>query len=176
MLLISGFRKHRLLTTLCLAALAAMGMLTGCAKSDESANSFLSDLTRDMQSVENWLRANNQYDEYKTHPSGIIYKIIDKGDYSDTISLEEIPVVTYSRSVFPSTAVVESSPLPTSFDNRKLKDHIPGWQLGLQLISKGGRIKMFIPSRLAFANVGIPGRIPPNAILVCDVTLIDIRK
>lgn len=176
MLLFSGFRKLRSLTALCLAALAAIGTLSGCAKTDESANSFLSDLTRDMQSVESWLRANGQYDEYKTHPSGIIYKIIDNGDLSDTISLDEIPVVTYSRSVFPSANVVESSPLPTSFDNRKLKDHIPGWQIGLTLISKGGRIKMFIPSRLAFANVGIPGKIPPNAILVCDVTLIDIRK
>ncbi|WP_341840589.1 FKBP-type peptidyl-prolyl cis-trans isomerase [Chitinophaga caseinilytica] len=57
-----------------------------------------------------------------------------------------------------------------------MKDHIPGWRIGLPLISKGGRILMYIPARLAFANIGIPGRIPPNSILICDVTLIDIRK
>lgn len=176
MLLIKGFRPQRLLTALCLLVLTA-GIMQGCAKTDQSAeNSYFSEVTQEMNAVEKWLKDKNELEGFKRHAAGFGYKILNEGDYSDTISLNEIPMVTYTRSIWPSETPVESSPLPTSFDNRRLKDHIMGWQLGLPLITKGGRIKLYIPSRLAFGSVGIPGRIPPNAILICDITLIDIRK
>lgn len=177
MLLIKGlFRLHRLLPALCLLALSA-GLLTGCAKSsDRSAENWMADMVRETNAIRDYLKRTGQDAGTVIHPSGLIFKVIEKGDYSDTISLEEIPVVTFTRRLLGSDQIIESSPLPTSFDNRKLKDHILGWQYGLPQISKGGRIILYIPSALAFGNVGIPGKIPPNAILCCDITLIDIRK
>ncbi|WP_164714394.1 FKBP-type peptidyl-prolyl cis-trans isomerase [Chitinophaga rhizosphaerae] len=175
MLLIKGFRFRYVLAALCLVALA--GAMAGCAKESlEGQARFADDVSRDMETVRTWLIQHKKDSGTVLHPSGIIYKIMDEGDHSDTIGLEEIPVVTFTRRLFPTEQIVEAAPLPTSFDNRKLKDHIPGWRIGLPLISKGGRILMYIPARLAFANIGIPGIIPPNSILICDVTLIDIRK
>ncbi len=164
------------MTALCLLVLTA-GIMHGCAKTDQSAEtSYFRDVTQEMDAVEKWLIDSNQHAGFKRHAAGFGYKIENEGDQSETITLNSIPVVTYTRCIWPSQTPIESSPLPTSFDNRRLKDHIMGWQLGLPLITKGGRIKLYIPSRLAFGSVGIPGRIPPNAILICDITLIDIRK
>jgi FKBP-type peptidyl-prolyl cis-trans isomerase len=42
-------------------------------------------------------------------------------------------------------------------------------------VSKGGRIIMYIPSALGFGITGIPGIIPPNTILICDVTLVNFK-
>ncbi len=170
-----GIRLQRILLALCLLALPA-GMLTGCAKSEENPNAILEEAIRETDYIIKYLQDTKQDSGITLHPSGLVYKVLNKGYYTDTISLEEIPVVTFTRRLLGKEPVIESSPLPTSFDNRKLKDHIPGWQYGLPMISKGGRIQLFIPSRLAFGNVGIPGKIPPNAILFCDITLIDIRK
>ena len=61
---------------------------------------------------------------------------------------------------------------PTSFP---LNGVIPGWTEGLQLIGEGGKIKLFIPSKLGYGARGFPGAIPPFSTLVFDVELLDIK-
>ena len=54
---------------------------------------------------------------------------------------------------------------------------IPGFDEGLQLIGKGGKITMIIPSKLAYGPSGMPqGGISPYTPLVFDVELSDIKK
>jgi FKBP-type peptidyl-prolyl cis-trans isomerase FkpA len=54
---------------------------------------------------------------------------------------------------------------------------IPGFDEGLQLIGKGGKITMVIPSKLAYGQSGMPqGGISPYTPLVFDVELTDIKK
>ena len=50
---------------------------------------------------------------------------------------------------------------------------IAGWTEGLQKISKGGKIKLYVPPQLAYGDEGRPG-IPPGATLIFDIELIDI--
>ncbi len=49
---------------------------------------------------------------------------------------------------------------------------IPGWQLGIPLLKRGGKAKLFIPARLAYGSKG-NGKIPPNKVIIFDVELID---
>ncbi|MDR6784190.1 FKBP-type peptidyl-prolyl cis-trans isomerase FkpA [Pedobacter africanus] len=54
---------------------------------------------------------------------------------------------------------------------------IPGFDEGLQLIGKGGKITLIIPSNLAYGEGGMPqGGISPFSPLVFEVELTDIKK
>lgn len=53
---------------------------------------------------------------------------------------------------------------------------IPGWDEGIALMKKGGKAKLTIPPELAYGSAGAGGVIPPNATLLFDVELVDIRK
>ena len=52
---------------------------------------------------------------------------------------------------------------------------IPGWEEALQLVKKGGRYTFYIPSLYGYSDKGSGGRVPPNAILVFEMEVIDIK-
>lgn len=165
------FFHLQLLVACCVALL-----LSSCAKQDISPESFYDSINNDNKAILQYLKSKNQDSGAIYHPSGVVYKIIQPGNGRDTIKINSIPSVIYTRRLLGDDKVIESSlNLPTSFDNRPLKDHIAGWQIGLTLITKGGRIILYIPSYLAFGTVGVPPYIPGNSILVCDVTLVDFK-
>jgi FKBP-type peptidyl-prolyl cis-trans isomerase FkpA len=49
---------------------------------------------------------------------------------------------------------------------------IPGWQLGMPMMGIGDSATFYIPSGLAYGPAGVPGTIPPDAILIFDVQLL----
>jgi FKBP-type peptidyl-prolyl cis-trans isomerase len=64
----------------------------------------------------------------------------------------------------------ERSGKPAEFPLNKV---ISGWTEGLQKISKGGKIKLYVPPQLAYGDDGRPG-IPPGAVLIFDIELLDV--
>lgn len=52
---------------------------------------------------------------------------------------------------------------------------IAGFDEGVLTMKKGGKRRLFIPSELAYGNNGIPGVIPPDAMIVFEVELVDIK-
>lgn len=50
----------------------------------------------------------------------------------------------------------------------------PGWSEGVQLMPVGSKLRLWIPSALAYGERGAPGRIEPNALLIFDVELLEI--
>jgi peptidylprolyl isomerase len=57
---------------------------------------------------------------------------------------------------------------PAVFD---LETAIPGLQEGIQMMNVGGVYRFFIPPELAYGENGVAPVIPPNAVLIFDVTL-----
>ena len=52
---------------------------------------------------------------------------------------------------------------------------IPGWDEALQMMSKGGKARLVIPSAIAYGAQGAGGVIPPFATLVFEVELVNIE-
>lgn len=52
---------------------------------------------------------------------------------------------------------------------------IDGWERGIAGMKEGGVRQLVIPSRLAYGPDGSPGVIPPDATLVFEIELVDVR-
>jgi hypothetical protein len=150
-------------------------VLTGCSK-DEYSGDIMADSQNTLQQqnliIQEYIRMNSLNMERDF--SGMYYKIEDTGDPAEHMTLNSVPTIVYTRRNL-QDSLLDASFGDTNFDGRALKDHIVGWQIGLQKIGRGGRIFMIIPSPLAFGNVGVGNIIPANTILVCNVELVDFK-
>lgn len=53
---------------------------------------------------------------------------------------------------------------------------IAGWEQGLLGMKAGGKRKLVIPAALGYGASGVPGAIPPNAILIFEIELLKISN
>jgi FKBP-type peptidyl-prolyl cis-trans isomerase FkpA len=149
-------------------------LLTSCLKKDDSLTVL--DAQRNPNVEDSVIRGyliKNNIDAIKD-PSGLYYKILYAGDSLTIMKPTSIPTLIFSNTLMDGK-VVTTSFGPTDFERRQLKDHILGWQIGLQRISKGGRILLIIPPGLAFGPQGIGNLIPGNAVIVSNVELVDFK-
>ncbi len=106
-------------------------------------------------------------------PSGLRYEIIAPGTGAAPKPTDTVKV-NYTGALIDGT-VFDSSERQGKPMEFQLNSVIPGWTEGLQKISKGGKIKLFVPPSLGYGDDGRPG-IPPGSVLVFDVELLDISS
>lgn len=102
--------------------------------------------------------------------SGLFYEVLKEGSGAYP-TLESWVLVHYTGQLTNGKVFDSSVPRgePVRFD---LNAVIPGFQEGLQLINKGGKIRLYIPAALAYGNIEQPG-IPAGSLLIFDVELLD---
>lgn len=96
--------------------------------------------------------------------SGLYYVIIEAGN-SDHPSINSTVNVDYKGYYLNGVVFDENDNI-----EHGLSGFIQGWVEGLQLIGEGGKIKLIIPSNLAYGAIGSDS-IGPNEVLSFDITL-----
>ena len=109
---------------------------------------------------------------FTEHSSGILYEIIAPGS-GITPNSSNLIYVVYTGTLLNGT-VFDAKANPVDFNLSG--NLIEGWKIAIPLIKKGGRIKIVIPSALAYTCIGSSdGSIPPNSPLFFDITLTDVK-
>lgn len=121
-----------------------------------------------------FLEENAKRDGVITTESGLQYEVVTKGTGAKP-GAEDIVKVNYEGKLVDGK-VFDSSIQRGEPVEFAVNTVIPGWVEALQLMQVGEKIKLYIPSDLAYGASGVPPVIPPNSVLVFDVELLDIKK
>ena len=108
-----------------------------------------------------------------TLTSGLRYQVLKEGTGAKPSITDT--VVTHYHGTFLDGSVFDSSVdrgAPATFP---VNGVIRGWTEALQLMSVGSKWRLVIPPDLAYGKRGAGGLIPPNATLIFEVELLDIR-
>ncbi len=108
-----------------------------------------------------------------TLPSGLQYRIITEGKGKKPTATSTV-TTHYTGKLLDGTEFDSSFKRgqPASFPCNGV---IRGWSEALQLMSVGSKWELFIPADLAYGESGAGGVIPPNATLVFEIELLDVK-
>ena len=103
----------------------------------------------------------------------IYYKILKEGN-GDYVDVNDTITAFYKGSLLKDGSVFDSTKdKPATFPLKRL---IKGWQVAVPLIKVGGKIRMYIPSSMAYTIRSRSKAIPPNSVLMFDVEVVEIKK
>lgn len=123
------------------------------------------------KSGDDFLDKNKKKDGVITTESGLQYKIIEKG--IGAFPFENCNVIIHQRCTLLSGKIIADTYKDNEPDDVPIGELIEGYREGLMLMKKGGKSRLFIPPELAWGEKGTGNKIPPNAVLIFDVRLVD---
>ncbi|MBP8114899.1 MAG: FKBP-type peptidyl-prolyl cis-trans isomerase [Chitinophagaceae bacterium] len=113
----------------------------------------------------------NKTDATKSE-QGVYYSIMKEGTGRQVL-LTDTVTVFYKGYLFSDNAIFDQTKdKPISFPLNRL---IKGWQIGIPLCKVGGKIKLVIPSDIAYSIRTRSAKIPPNSILVFEIEVVDAK-
>ncbi len=146
---------------------------TGTSAADSGCKSEASNSVapaNEITALENYLGQNNIV--ATKHPRGFYYKIDSLGTGDFITTLCSTVKVLYKGSLTNGQVFDQTSGSARSFT---LSNLIQGWQTGIPLIKKNGKIKLYLPPSLGYGSKGTGG-IPGNAILIFEIELVDFSQ
>jgi len=120
-----------------------------------------------------FLEANGSKEGVTVLPSGLQYKIIQKGT-GRTPTIND-RVKTNYRGTF-----IDGTEFDSSYKRNKpvefpVKGVIKGWTEALQLMKEGGKWELYVPANLAYGEQDIRG-IPGNSTLIFEIELLEVLE
>ena len=123
---------------------------------------------------EAFLAENRKKEGVTTLPSGLQYMVLAEGKGKQ-------PKATDTVTVQYRGTLIDGSEFDSSYKRGQpatfaLNQVIKGWTEGVQLIKEGGKIRLFVPSELAYGERGAGAQIGPNSTLIFEVELVSIGQ
>jgi FKBP-type peptidyl-prolyl cis-trans isomerase FkpA len=110
--------------------------------------------------------------DVKQNAEAVYYTMMKEGT-GRPVSVNDTVTAFYKGYLFANDSVFDQTrDKPATFPLRRL---IRGWQIGVPLCRVGGKIKLVIPSDLAYTIRTRAAKIPPNSILVFEIEVVDVK-
>ncbi len=104
---------------------------------------------------------------------GVYYHILKEGT-GDYVSVNDTVTVFYKGSLLSDGSIFDQTKdKPATFPLKRL---IKGWQVAVPKCKVGGKIRIIIPSALAYMIRSRSKDIPPNSVLVFDIEVLSVKK
>ncbi|MFV3415381.1 FKBP-type peptidyl-prolyl cis-trans isomerase [Pseudomonas nitroreducens] len=126
-----------------------------------------------LEAGKKFLEENGKREGVVTTKSGLQYEVVKKADGPQP-KASDVVTVHYEGKLVDGT-VFDSSIQRGSPIDLPVGGVIPGWVEALQLMHVGEKIKLFIPSELAYGAQSPSPTIPANSVLVFDLELLAIK-
>jgi len=136
-------------------------------------NRMTKEANEHLAKAKEFLEKNKTEKDVKTTPSGLQYVVVSEGSGRSPKPTDRVKV-NYTGTLVDGKEFDSSGKMnkgqPVEF---ALSNVVKGWAEGLQLIKKGGKVKLFVPPELGYGPTTRPN-IPSNSVLVFDVELVDV--
>ena len=131
-------------------------------------------LKKDVATIDKYIVDNNILN-VKEDPSGLRYVVTAEPNPGGVKPLATSTItVRYVGKLMSSGVVFDQR--TTSAATFPLSGLIEGWIIGFQLLTKGSKATLYIPSKLGYGTTGSQtGVVPANSILIFDVELLDVK-
>ena len=121
-----------------------------------------------------FLEANKDKEGVQVTSTGLQYKVLKEGE-------GESPAATDTVTVHYKGTLLDGTEFDSSYKRGQpatfpLNGVIPGWTAGLQLMKPGAKYMFYIPSNLAYGPRQVGQHIGPNATLIFEVELLEVKK
>ena len=129
---------------------------------------------KNRKAGESFLTENKKKEGVITTESGLQVVVLEEGDGPKPVATDQVKV-HYQGTLLDGTEFDSSYKRgqPVTFP---VNGVIAGWTEALQLMKVGSKVRLFIPSDLAYGERGAGQRIGPNATLIFEVELLGIEK
>lgn len=161
------------------------GLVFGMSFGLTLPQAYAADTTKDQATVnttqnkthhsgEKLMEENKTKADVVTLPSGLQYKILEKGTgkkpgKNDTVTVDYEGTLVDGKVFDSSYQRGQPATFPVS-------GVILGWQEALQLMNEGDTWMLYIPPNLAYGKTGAGGLIGPDATLIFKVHLIKVQS
>jgi FKBP-type peptidyl-prolyl cis-trans isomerase FkpA len=149
---------------------------------EESKKKAKEQLPHDLETIKKYITT-HKINALST-PSGLHY-VIDKPGIGDLPQKGDTVVVHYTGKTLDGKVFDTSFPeiaIANQIHNNKRQYEplifiigqesvLPGFEEGVQLLRKGGKARLFVPSVLAYRDMELGGNIKPNSNLIFDIEL-----
>jgi FKBP-type peptidyl-prolyl cis-trans isomerase len=142
--------------------LALLIALTACTSREKASGGFAAELGIDTTKLTRM-------------PSGLRYQDVTQGQGTEAVAGRAVTV--HYTGWLPDGKKFDSSRdhgQPFTF-NLGAGQVIGGWDQGVEGMRVGGRRKLILPPDLGYGAAGAPPDIPPNATLVFEVEVLEVR-
>ena len=130
--------------------------------------------TKNLEDGKKFLEENKKDADVIVLESGLQYKIITPGTGAKPASAEDTVKVNYRGTL------IDGTEFDSSYERGEaiqfpLNGVIKGWTEGLQQLNEGAKAILYIPSDLAYGERGASQDIGPNATLIFEVELLEVK-